>query len=374
MMAYLAAPKSVPVSIVIGTRDRPEELGSCLRSLVSQQSERQVEIIVVDNHPASGLTAPVVKMFPGVRLVCEERRGVACARNAGILASCGEIIVTVDDDVTMPPDWLEKLVAPFNRSDCLAVTGNVLPLETETTSARLFEAYGGLGRGDEPFEFDREWFDSFRVRAVPTWQLGGTANSAYRRSVFDDPQVGLMNELLGPGMPSGVGEDTYLFYRLLKAGGTILYEPSAYVWHRHRRELDALRRQIYDYSKGHVAYHLVTLIQDRDWRALTRLGAGLPLTHLRRILRRLLHKDERQMLWLTLIEVRGNLAGPWSLWRSYQIVKRQGHSSSRSDTSASHARASAPEGMKAPQSIERLRGGRAVNQGVFRFSRIKDKL
>jgi glycosyltransferase involved in cell wall biosynthesis len=324
MSAYPALPMTVPVSIVIGTRDRPDDLHGCLSCLVAQETNRRVEVIVVDNNPASGQTAQVVAMFPGVRLLREERRGVACARNTGILASSGEIIVTVDDDVRMPGDWLEKLVAPFSSGDYWAVTGNVLPLETETAGARLFEAYGGLGRGSEPFEVDADWFNGFRLRAVPTWRLGGTANAAFRRSVFEHPRIGLMNEMLGSGMPAGVGEDTYLFYRVLKAGGRIRYEPSAYVRHRHRPELDGLRRQIYAYSKGHVAYHLITLLWDRDVRALTRLLAALPVTHLRRILRRTASRAERQMLPVTLIEVAGNLAGPWSLWQSYRIVKRQG--------------------------------------------------
>lgn len=328
MMARLAPPTAVPLSVVIGTRDRPDDLHECLSCLVGQETNRKVEIIVVDNNPSSGMTARVVAMFPGVRLMREERQGVACARNAGILASRGEIIVTVDDDVRMPPDWLERLVAPFSRSDLMAVTGNVLPLERETAAARLFEAYGGLGRGTESFDVDGEWFNSFRLRAVPTWKLGGTANAAFRRSVFSDPRIGLMNEMLGPGMPAGVGEDTYLFYRVLKAGGRIRYEPSAYVWHRHRRELRGLHRQIYAYSKGHVAYHLVTLLWDHDLRALTRLVAALPLTHLRRILRRTARSAERQMLRVTLIEIAGNLAGPWSLWQSYRIVKRQSRDAS----------------------------------------------
>jgi len=312
---------------VIGTRDRPRDLHGCLSCLVAQETHRPVEIIVVDNNPSSGETAQVVAMFPGVRLVREERRGVACARNAGILASVGEIIVTVDDDVRVPPGWLEKLVAPFSRSDYWAVTGNVLPLETETAGARLFEAYGGLGRGTEPFEVDADWFRSFKLRAVPTWRLGGTANAAFRRSVFEHPRIGLMNEMLGSGMPAGVGEDTYLFYRVLKAGGRLRYEPSAYVWHRHRPDLGGLRRQIYAYSKGHVAYHLVTLLWDHDLRAVTRLLAALPVTHLRRILQRTARSAERPLLWLTLIEVAGNLAGPWSLWQSYRMVKRRGRDS-----------------------------------------------
>ena len=40
--------------------------------------------------------------------------------------------MTTDDDVWMPVDWLDRLVAPFRRSDVMAVTGNVLPAELET--------------------------------------------------------------------------------------------------------------------------------------------------------------------------------------------------------------------------------------------------
>src|SRR5512140_3654928 len=70
------------VSIVIATYDRPSDLRACLRSLVAQVTERRTEIIVVDNHPASELTPPVVEEFPRVRLVRENRQGLSYARNA----------------------------------------------------------------------------------------------------------------------------------------------------------------------------------------------------------------------------------------------------------------------------------------------------
>ena len=57
--------------------------------------------------------------------------------------------MTTDDDVTMPSDWLEKLLSPFVQDDVMAVTGNVLPLELETAAQRLFEATVGWGRGFE---------------------------------------------------------------------------------------------------------------------------------------------------------------------------------------------------------------------------------
>jgi len=318
-------PANVSVSINLATYDRPDDLRNCLRSLVAQKSPRRVEIVVVDNHPSSGLTPPVVAEFPGVVLVSEPRQGLAYARNAGFVASTGDIVIATDDDVTLPADWLEKLVAPFARPDVMIVTGNVLPLELETPSQQAFESYGGLGRGFEPLEANGDWFESFPRMAVPTWKLGATANAAFRASIFSHPQIGLMDEALGPGMPSGVGEDTYLFYKVLKAGYAFVYEPKAYVWHKHRRDVPALRRQLYNYSKGHVSYNLTTWLRDRDWRGLFQIFVGLPSYHFQQIKTWLLGRSDYPIS-LTLLEIAGNLVGPWSLWQSYQRVKREGRS------------------------------------------------
>jgi GT2 family glycosyltransferase len=320
----------IPVSVVVATLDRPDDLRECLHHLTAQDSLREIEIVVVDNNPASGLTPSVVANFPDVVLVNEPRRGLAYARNAGFTASTGDIVIATDDDVHVPPDWLEKLVAPFAQNNVMIVTGNVLPLELETTSQRLFEQYGGLGRGFEPLEVDGDWFESFRRCAVPTWQLGATANAAFRASIFSHPQIGLMDEALGPGMPSGVGEDTYLFYKVLKAGGQLVYVPSAFVWHKHRRDMPSLYRQIYGYSKGHVAYHLTTLFRDHDLRALLHLGFHLPRWRLWQIARyfkrRLSRQENDYPLSFILLEIKGNLVGPWALWRSRCRVKGEGHS------------------------------------------------
>jgi O-antigen biosynthesis protein len=317
-------PADVPVSIVVATRDRPDNLRQCLRCLTIQATPRSVEAIVVDNNPASRMTPPIVAEFPCVILVQEERRGLSYARNAGILASHGAIIVTTDDDVTMPPVWLENLLTPFVQSEVMAVTGNVLPAELETTAQQLFETYGGLGRGFEMFVVDGRWFRQLK-RSVPTWRLGATANAAFRATIFTHPDIGLLDEALGPGTPTGVGEDTYLFYKVLKAGYTMVYEPRAYVWHKHRRSVMDLRRQIFDYSKGHVAYHLTTLVRDHDFRALVRVAFELPVSYFRRIRARL-RRTSRYPVSLILTEIAGNLLGPWSLVRAHVRVRRLGPS------------------------------------------------
>ena len=91
-------PEEVSVSVIVATCDRPDNLRQCLCSILAQETLREIEIVVVDNHPSSGLAAPVVADFPTVRLVEERRRGVAYARNAAFAASTGQIIVTTDDE------------------------------------------------------------------------------------------------------------------------------------------------------------------------------------------------------------------------------------------------------------------------------------
>jgi cellulose synthase/poly-beta-1,6-N-acetylglucosamine synthase-like glycosyltransferase len=286
----------------------------------------------------------VATEFPGVVLLNEPRQGLSCARNRGIRASHGDIVVTTDDDVTMPPDWLETLLSPFVEHDVMAVTGNILPLELETASQRHFEAYGGLGRGFERLVVDGNWFRQFRS-AVPTWTLGATANAAFRAAIFARPQIGFLDEALGAGTPTGCGEDTYLFYKILKANWILVYEPSAFVFHKHRRDLGALRRQLYNYSKGHVAYHLTTLLRDRDLRALVRLGIRLPQTYMRRLKDCLLGRSDYPAS-LILLEIMGNLAGPSSLWRSRRRLQHQGYRAG--DTPGTRCAKAVPQSSAVP--------------------------
>ncbi len=319
------APTPGTVTVVVATCNRPDNLRNCLLSLQRLRTARPVQIVVVDNRPAAGSATPVVREFPGVELVEEPRPGSSYARNAGIAAARGEFIAMTDDDMRVDEDWLERLLVPFARADVVAVTGNTLPARVETAAERHFETYGGFGRGFEPAVFDTAWFQRFRRRAVPTWHIGGSGNAAFRTSLFSDPTIGLFDERLGSGVPTGVGEDTKLFYDILHAGSTIVYEPAAIAWHHHRVTMAELRRQLYGYSKGHVAYHLLTFRHHRDLRALVRIGLELPLDFVRRLYRRALRRYPYP--WrLLLTEIAGFVMGPWSLWAAHRHARRFGRS------------------------------------------------
>jgi GT2 family glycosyltransferase len=314
------------VSVVIATYDRPDDLRRCLRAIGAQRTSHSFEVIVVDNHPVSRLTSPVVAEFPFARYVAESRTGLSYARNSGIRVATGAIVACTDDDALPSASWLEHLVAPFARPDVMVVTGNVLPLELETDAQHLFERYGGLGRGFKAREFGPEWFRGFRG-AVRTWDLGATANAAIRASAFRHPDIGLFDEALGAGTPAPVGEDTYLFYRVLAAGFRVVYEPAAVVWHRHRREMSELRAQIFGYSAGHVAYNLTTWRRDGDYRGLLRVLVELPLHDMKQIARVALRRAPYSA-GMVLAEVTGHITGPLAYLRAARRANRLGRTRS----------------------------------------------
>jgi hypothetical protein len=67
-------------------------------------------------------------------------------------------------------------------------------------------------------------------------------------------RVGGFDPATGAGTVARGGDDLVSFLRVIRAGHAIAYQPSAVVWHWHRRELDDLSRQVRDYGTGLGAY------------------------------------------------------------------------------------------------------------------------
>jgi hypothetical protein len=71
---------------------------------------------------------------------------------------------------------------------------------------------------------------------------------AFRKAAF--ARVGGFDAALDVGTPAGGGGDLDMFHPLVARGLALWYEPRALVWHQHRREMEALRRQLYDDGKS----------------------------------------------------------------------------------------------------------------------------
>jgi GT2 family glycosyltransferase len=100
---------SPEVSVVIPTRNRHASLRRTLTALAAQQTARSFEIVVVDDGSEPPVGPAELFAAPAARVVAGPRRGRAAgARNAGIAAARGELVLFTDDDTEPEPGWLES--------------------------------------------------------------------------------------------------------------------------------------------------------------------------------------------------------------------------------------------------------------------------
>jgi len=247
------------ISVVVCTRDRPEQLRVCLRWLEGQQYPR-FEVVVVDNAPGGDAVPSVVAAWQGAmpcRYVAEPRGGLSWARNAGTAAAAGEIIAFLDDDEEPDRHWLAGLAQGFARAGNIgAVTGNILPARLDTPAQELFELAGGhsMRRGFTAAVFAPHGPQS-PLFPLPPFGAGG--NMAFRREVL--ARIGWFDVALGAGTPARGGEDTFALTMTLLAGYGIAFEPAAFVRHNHYQDLDGLTRQWHGYGTGLTAFYAALL-------------------------------------------------------------------------------------------------------------------
>lgn len=294
-------------TVVVCTRDRPEMLESCLQSLVAA-NDGSGEIIVVDNAPSNEATAQLVARYP-VRYAREELPGLNRARMLGARLAAGDVVIYTDDDVVVDHNWIPALLEQFDGPRVGAVTGLTMPLELETEAQELFERYGGFTKGFRRFVCD------WRSMSPPNaGAIGAGANMAFRRDLV--LSMGLFEPELDMGTVARTGGDTYGLYRVLAEGYRIVYTPDALVWHRHRRDREALRRVLSGYGTGLYTFFTRCLIEHRDLPALRAGLAWFWRHHLRELARTLMRRPNHLPIDLVIAEIKGTLVAPFAYIRS----------------------------------------------------------
>ena len=299
------------VAVIICTRDRPQALRACLNSLAAIRPFLS-QLIVVDNGSNPAQTAAIAADFDG-RLLREPRPGLCRARNRGLAAAKTDLVVYIDDDVVVEVDWLAALTAVYSQNKAVAgVMGLVLPGELETVDQNLFErALGGLGRG-----FSRRVYHGSAARKSAP-QVGVGANMSFRRRAL--LQVDGFDEALDPGTPAQAGGDIDLFYRLLKANQTLVYEPAAIVWHTHRRAAGQAQQMSAAYGRGTAAAYAKWAVQG-DATAV-RMLLGLWLRYYPNQLWTAWTRHNYLTLALAWAGWRGSWRGPWAYLKGRLLLR-----------------------------------------------------
>ncbi len=294
-------------SVIISTLGKTPLLVTAVRAVLNQ-SHKNFELIVVDNDPASGDTPRLLAEItdPRLTIVPEATRGLSYARNRGVKAALGEVVAFTDDDASTPPQWLASMLDALAGTGAAAVTGPVFARELRFAPQRYFESRGGFPKGLEPKLWSVDSPDGGPFYPYGTARVGAGVNMAFRRAA-----VPVFDTALGAGTPSNGGEDLDGFAQVLQAGGDIIYNPDAFVFHVHRRDLAGLKRQIYGNGTGMAALLSKTILHHPT--VLVKLLRRIP-----QIARRVAPGSQRVTgtvvdtpKILSLLEARGFLVGPF---------------------------------------------------------------
>ena len=248
-------PVRFSLTVAVCTRERVLDLKECLESLIalSPGDEIQMDILVVDNAPRSDRTYQLVSEFTTVRYVHERLPGLDFARNRALRESQADFVAFIDDDVRVDRAWLTGLsTAVSEQPDAAVITGLVLPHELETEAQILFEQHGGFRRGFRKLRFAGSHIPQLPLYPVAAGSFGAGCNMVVRRN--ETLRLGGFDEALDTGAPLPGGGDLDLFYRIARAGLPVIYEPRMLVYHRHRRDLVALRHQYWTWGTGFMAF------------------------------------------------------------------------------------------------------------------------
>lgn len=229
-------------SLIICTKDRAPSLAWTLRSInPTDMLGADAELVIVNN-ASSDETQLVAQThargadYP-VQIVSEPTPGLGRARNTGIAAAHGSVLVFTDDDC-----WPDQIYVTSARNALYDTefgwVGGMIKL------ADPDDAPYGLDLRDEPFDYPAGCL-------IDVAEVQGTC-FAFARDALE--AIGGFNPKLGPGNPWRA-DDLDACQRVLYAGYTATHDPAMVVYHAHGRrgaDVDDLDAANY-YARG--AYH-----------------------------------------------------------------------------------------------------------------------
>jgi GT2 family glycosyltransferase len=257
-------------SVIIATHARSASLARLIASLAPGLASGTREIIIAENGTPAPLQLPSAPS--PLKHLHEPRPGKCRIQNRAIAEATGEILVFLDDDLTVAAGYLDAVESFFDtHGEFAGMKGRILAQDDPDQKVGPMAVYLDLpiaDHGDQVIE----------VRGV----LG--ANMAFRATALR--QVGPFDERLGPGA-CGHEEETEMSARLRSAGFRIGYAPEALVYHevdRSRADRERFIRISRERGRCRMIHekHSATEVIVKNAVALTRLrfaqlvGAGLP--------------------------------------------------------------------------------------------------
>lgn len=267
------------LTVVVPTRSRPEDVARLLPTIATQSRMPDQLVVVDQSHDDRTFKLARDAMGEVLARRCvyvhdSTIKGVSAARNVGIDVSTGDVVVFLDDDVTLSPDCLEQLELAFETNPEYAAIGGVeLQMEQTARSYLLYYDVFFLGPlHDRKYSISRNWR---RLSGIQPVTAVKTCLAGFRREF-------LLRNRFDERWRSALLEDVEICWRVRRHAKFGIW-PAASAWH-HISEVRAAGATGYR-STGAAWVFFMRSLFHREW-ALTPLYAwlwiGLTLNALRR--------------------------------------------------------------------------------------------
>lgn len=211
------------VSIIVLNWDGVDLIGDCLRAVKAQEF-KDFEAIVVDNGSTDGSAELVAREYPEFRLErLAENTGYCHGNNVGFRVATGELVVLLNNDAELAPDFLTKLVEAADLEPEMGMFATRILMHDRRNvfdSTGLLVYPDGICRSRGWLEKDVGQYDEADEVLGPN----GCA-AAYRRVMLED--VGLFDERYFAYL-----EDLDLAFRGQLRGWRCRYLPDAVCYHK----------------------------------------------------------------------------------------------------------------------------------------------
>lgn len=183
------------------------------------------EIIVVDNGSSDGSVDFLHRTFPGVKVLALPRNlGFGGGSNAGFEAAKNDIVVLLNSDMRVDPDFLAPLLEGFTGDQVFAVSCQIFFSDPQKLREETGLTQGWWQDGTLRV---RHRIDAGVTDLYPCFYGGGGSCAFDRRKFLE---LGGFDPLLAPFYL----EDTDLGFLAWKRGWQVLYQPRSIVYHEHR--------------------------------------------------------------------------------------------------------------------------------------------
>ena len=217
-------------TLIISTWNGRHLLEDCLPRVLRavERAGGGHEIVVVDDASRDDTAEFVRRAFPQVCLVQLKRNlRFAGANNAAARAASGEVLVFLNNDMLVEPDFLGPLLGHFEDPTVFAATAHIQMSPTQIAGGTIRETGLVRARFEDGF-FVLYHEDALSEEPAPVLYAGG-GSSAVRRDRF--LELGCFDRLFRPFY----FEDLDLCYRAQKMGWRVVFEPRSRMLHQHRR-------------------------------------------------------------------------------------------------------------------------------------------